>query len=52
VKYLRSGLGGLVALCVVLRVAAWLIAPVLPVVVALLCVVALLMAVVRPPGRL
>lgn len=34
-RHLRTGLGGLVAICVTLRVAAWLVAPVLPLLVVL-----------------
>jgi len=36
VKYLRQGLGGLVAFCVAIRVGAWLIAPVWPLIIILL----------------
>ena len=49
---LKSGLGALVVLCVGLRVLAWLVAPVLPVVVVLFVIVTVLSALLFPGRRL
>lgn len=41
-KYLRQGLGGLLVFCLMIRLAAWLLAPALPLVVVLFVVTAIL----------
>jgi len=42
VKYARTGLGGLLALCLVVRAAAWLVAPALPLIAVLFVVTSVL----------
>jgi hypothetical protein len=41
-KYLQSGLGSILAICLVIRVAAWLLAPALPLIIVLFVLVAIL----------
>ena len=41
-KYLRQGLGGLLMFCVVIRMAAWLLAPALPLIAVLFGLAAIL----------
>lgn len=46
-KHLRYGLGGLLALCIVLRIGAWLVGPVLPLVAVLFGVIMILSFILR-----
>lgn len=41
-KYIRQGLGGLLMFCLIIRVAAWLLAPALPLIAILFVLAALL----------
>ena len=51
-KRLRDGLGSLLVMCIVIRLAAWLVAPALPLIVLLLIYVAIFMVIFGRGGRL
>ena len=51
-KYLQHGLGGLLAICLVIRVAAWLLSPALPLIIVLFVLVAILARLIGWGSRL
>jgi len=51
VKHVKNGLGGLLAVCIIVRVGAWLLAPLIPALIILFCLVAIVTGIAGGPRR-